>query len=143
FFSGYLNDKFEKRQFPVFFGYALASLTRPLLAFATSWQQVLFVRVTDRVGKGIRGAPRDAILAESVPPEARGFAFGFNRAADHMGAALGPIFAFLLLSYFASNPEKPTAQDYRQVFLVASIPVVSGLFVIGFFVPEEKRTDDS
>ncbi|MGC2234740.1 MAG: MFS transporter [Pyrinomonadaceae bacterium] len=138
-FSGYLSDKFERRKFPVFFGYAMASLTRPLLAFATSWQQVLFVRVTDRVGKGIRGAPRDAILAESVPPEKRGLAFGFNRAADHMGAVLGPVCAFLLLSYFATNPEKPTAQDYRQVFLFASIPVVLGLFVIGFFVHEEKR----
>jgi MFS family permease len=138
-FSGYLSDKFERRKFPVFFGYSLASLTRPLLAFATSWQAVLFVRVTDRVGKGIRGAPRDAILAASVPPEKRGLAFGFNRAADHMGAVIGPIFAFLLLSYFAANPEKPTAQDYRQVFLFASIPVVFGLFVIGFFVHEEKR----
>ncbi|HEY0428755.1 MAG TPA: MFS transporter [Pyrinomonadaceae bacterium] len=138
-FSGYLSDKFDKRKFPVFFGYALASLTRPLLAFATSWQQVLFVRVTDRVGKGIRGAPRDALLAESVPPEKRGLAFGFNRAADHFGAVLGPIFAFVLLSYLANNPANPTAQDYRQVFLFASVPVVLGLFVIVFFVREEKR----
>src|SRR3982751_332010 len=61
-FSGYLSDKFQKRKFLVFFGYALASLTRPLLAFTTSWQQVLFVRVTDRIGKGIRGTPRDALL---------------------------------------------------------------------------------
>ncbi len=138
-FSGYLSDKFEKRKFPVFFGYSLAALTRPMLAFATSWQQVLFVRVTDRVGKGIRGAPRDALLAESIPPEVRGLAFGFNRAADHFGAILGPVAAFILLSYFASNPEKPTAQDYRQVFLFASIPVVLGLFVIGFFVHEKKH----
>lgn len=138
-FSGYLSDKLQKRKFLVFFGYSLAALTRPLLAFATSWQQVLFVRVTDRVGKGIRGAPRDALLAESIPPETRGLAFGFNRAADHFGAILGPVAAFILLSYFASNPEKPTAQDYRQVFLFASIPVVLGLFVIGFFVHEKKH----
>ena len=138
-FSGYLSDKFEKRKFPVFFGYALASLTRPLLAFATGWYEVFFVRVTDRVGKGIRGAPRDALLAESVAPEKRGLAFGFNRAADHLGAVLGPVAAFILLSFLAGNPEKPTAQDYRQVFLFASVPVVLGLFVIVFFVKEEKR----
>ncbi len=138
-FSGYLSDKFDKRKFPVFLGYSLASIVRPLLAFVTSWQQVLIVRVTDRVGKGIRGAPRDALLAESVPPEKRGFAFGFNRAADHLGAVIGPVFGFLLLSYLAANPQSPTAQEYQNVFLFASIPVALGLFVIVFFVKEEKR----
>ncbi|HEX8289865.1 MAG TPA: MFS transporter [Pyrinomonadaceae bacterium] len=138
-FSGYLSDKFDKRKFPVFLGYSLASVVRPLLAFVTSWQQVLIVRVTDRVGKGIRGAPRDALLAESVEPEKRGFAFGFNRAADHLGAVLGPIFGFILLSFLAGDPDNPTARDYRQVFLFASIPVALGLFVIVFFVKEEKH----
>ncbi|HQU81528.1 MAG TPA: MFS transporter [Pyrinomonadaceae bacterium] len=138
-FSGYLSDKFGNRKLPVFFGYSLASLARPVLAFATSWQYVLFVRVTDRVGKGIRGTPRDALIADSVPPEKRGIAFGFNRAADHLGAIFGPICATILLYFLASNPENPSAQDYRQVFLFASIPVVLGLFVIVFFVKEEKR----
>jgi len=138
-FSGYLSDKFNKRKFPVFFGYALASIVRPLLAFVTTWQHVFVVRLTDRVGKGIRGAPRDAILAESVAPEKRGLAFGFNRAADHFGAVLGPICAFVLLSFLASDPENPTARDYRQVFLFASVPVALGLFVIVFFVKEKKH----
>lgn len=138
-FSGYLSDKFDSRKFPVFLGYSLASIVRPLLAFAGSWQQVLFVRVTDRVGKGIRGAPRDAIIAASVPEEKRGLAFGFNRAADHLGAVIGPIVAFILLSYFAADAENPTAIEYQRVFLYASIPVVIGLFVIVFFVKEEKR----
>ena len=138
-FSGYLSDKFNRRKLPVFIGYSLASLTRPLLAFASTWQHVLFVRVTDRVGKGIRGAPRDALLADSVAPEKRGFAFGFNRAADHLGAVFGPVAAFILLSYFASDPNEPTARDYRQVFLFASIPVALGLFVIVFFVKETKH----
>ncbi len=139
-FSGYLSDKFDRRKLPVFIGYSLASLTRPLLAFATTWQYVLFVRVTDRVGKGIRGAPRDAILANSVPPEKRGLAFGFNRAADHLGAVFGPVAAFLLLYFLAANPDEPTAQDYRQVFLFASVPVALGLFVIVFFVKESPKT---
>ncbi len=140
-FSGYLSDKFDKRKLPVFVGYALATVVRPLLAFVMSWQQVLFVRVTDRVGKGIRGAPRDAILAASVPPEKRGLAFGFNRAFDHLGAVLGPIAAFVLLYFLAGDSKNPTAQDYRQVFLYASIPVVLGLFVIIFFVHEKKKED--
>jgi MFS family permease len=138
-FSGYLSDKFNNRKLPVFIGYALASLTRPFLAFAGSWQQVLAVRVTDRVGKGIRGTPRDALLADSVPPEKRGLAFGFNRAADHLGAVLGPVCAFVLLYFLASNPNDPTARDYQQVFLFASIPVALGLFVIVFFVKEKPH----
>lgn len=138
-FSGYLSDKFGTRKLPVFFGYALAALTRPFLSFVTSWPQVLVVRMTDRIGKGIRGAPRDALIAASVPEERRGFAFGFNRAADHLGAIIGPIIAYLLLSYFAADPDNPTAREYQRVFLYASLPVVAGLFVIVFFV-REKRT---
>ncbi len=138
-FSGYLSDKFDSRKLPVFLGYSLASITRPFLAFAASWQQVFVVRLTDRVGKGIRGAPRDAIIAASVPEEKRGLAFGFNRAADHLGAVIGPIVAFLLLSYFAADSENPTAREYQQVFLYASIPVIIGLFVIVFFVRESSR----
>ncbi len=80
----------------------------------------------------------------SVPEEKRGLAFGFNRAADHLGAVFGPVIAFILLSYFASDSQNPTAQDYRQVFLYASIPVVLGLFVIVFFVKEKpKKATDS
>ena len=138
-FSGYLSDKFDSRKLPVFLGYSLASITRPLLSFVMSWQQVLIVRVTDRVGKGIRGAPRDAIIAGSVPEEKRGLAFGFNRAADHLGAVIGPVVAFVLLSYFAVNPSSPTAREYQQVFLYASVPVVLGLFVIVFFVKENPK----
>lgn len=138
-FSGYFSDKFEKRKLPVFLGYSLAAIARPFLAFVTSWQQVFIVRVTDRVGKGIRGAPRDAIIAASVPEEKRGLAFGFNRAADHLGAVIGPIVAYLLLSYFAADTAKPTAIEYQRVFLYASVPVVIGLFVIVFFVKESKK----
>ena len=137
-FSGYFSDRFNKRKLPVFAGYALASVVRPFLAFVTGWQQVLFVRVTDRIGKGIRVAPRDALLAESVPEEKRGLAFGFNRAFDHLGAVLGPIAAFILLYFLAENSASPTASDYRQVFLLASIPIAAGLFVIIFFVHEKN-----
>jgi MFS family permease len=137
-FSGYLSDKFDTRKLPVFLGYALAALTRPFLSFVTSWPQVLVVRTADRVGKGIRGSPRDALIASSVPEEKRGFAFGFNRAADHMGAVIGPIIGFLLLYFIAANSNSPTAREYQQVFLYASIPVAFGLFVIVAFVHEKQ-----
>lgn len=140
-FSGYLSDRFNSRKFPVFIGYALASITRPFLAFVSSWQQVLFVRLTDRVGKGIRGAPRDALLAAEVPYEKRGLAFGFNRAADHLGAVFGPIVASILLWFFAQNPNNPTVSEYQSVFLLASTPIVIGLFVIVFFVKEDGKKE--
>src|SRR6187399_2990289 len=137
--SGYLSDKFATRKLPVFLGYSFAALTRPFLAFVTSWPQVLVVRMADRAGKGIRGAPRDALIAESVPENERGFAFGFNRAADHMGAVFGPVAAFLLLSVIAADNQSPTIREYQQVFLFASIPVVFGLLVIAFFDREEPH----
>jgi len=137
--SGYLSDRFGSRKLPVFLGYSLAAITRPFLAFVTSWPQVLVVRMTDRIGKGIRGAPRDALIADSVPKNQRGFVFGFNRAADHMGAVLGPVAAFILLSIFAVNTQSPTLHEYQQVFLFASVPVVVGLLVIGFFVRESAK----
>ncbi|CAN5501687.1 MFS transporter [soil metagenome] len=137
--SGYLSDRFGSRKLPVFLGYSLAAITRPLLSFVTSWPQVLGVRITDRVGKGIRGAPRDAIIAESVPRAERGFAFGFNRAADHLGAVFGPVAAFVLLSIFAVDTGNPTIREYQQVFLYASVPVVLGLVVIAFFVREDPK----
>lgn len=142
-FSGYFSDRFNKRKLLVFIGYALAAVTRPFLGFAGNWQQVLAVRVTDRVGKGIRGTPRDALLADSVAPEKRGLAFGFNRAADHLGAVIGPICATVLLYFIASNAADPTADDYRRVFLFASIPVVLGLFVVLFLVRESPHPDMS
>ena len=138
-FSGYLSDKFGNRKLPVFLGYSLAALTRPMLVFVTSWPQVLVVRMTDRIGKGIRGAPRDALIAGGVDPGSRGLAFGFNRAADHLGAVVGPVVAFILLSVLATDPSNPTTREYQQLFLFASIPVVIGLFVIGLFVHEKKK----
>lgn len=137
--SGYLSDRFGTRKLPVFMGYSLAAIMRPLLAFVTSWPQVLVVRMGDRIGKGIRGAPRDALIADGLLPHERGFAFGFNRAADHLGAVLGPIAGFVLLSIFAVDWASPAVSEYQQVFLFASVPVVLGLIVIAFFVKEKSR----
>jgi len=137
-FSGYLSDKFENRKLPIFGGYAIAGVMRPILALVTSWHQVLLVRMADRTGKGIRVAPRDSLLAASVSEEKRGLAFGFNRAADHLGAVVGPMIAFVLLYFFAGDSNNPTVAEYRQVFLFASVPIILGLLVVIFFVHEEK-----
>src|SRR2546423_4638765 len=93
-FAGYFSDRQGKRKVFVVFGYALANFARPLLAFATNWYQVLGIRLTDRVGKGIRSAPRDAMIADTVRIEERGLAFGFHRAMDRTGAGIGPLIGY-------------------------------------------------
>ncbi|MBU4389333.1 MAG: MFS transporter, partial [Proteobacteria bacterium] len=95
--SGYWSDKIRKRKPFVLFGYGMSSLTKPLFALANIWTFVLFVRVIERIGKGIRTAPRDALVAESCDESVRGKAFGFHRAADGIGSTLGAVLALLLL----------------------------------------------
>lgn len=144
-FSGYFSDRRGKRKGFVVLGYSLASFARPLLAFATSWYQVLAIRLTDRVGKGIRSAPRDAMIADTVAVEERGLAFGFHRAMDHTGAVLGPILGYLLLALFADNRNAPTADDFTKLFLLASIPALAAVFVVTLFVresPSRSRVHD-
>ncbi len=138
-FSGYLSDRRGRRKVFVVFGYSLANLVRPLLAFATSWYQVFAIRLTDRVGKGIRSAPRDALIADTVSTEERGLAFGFHRAMDHAGAVIGPIIGYLLLMLFAADHNSPAARDYTRVFLLASVPALAAVAVVAFFVREPKR----
>ena len=113
-FAGHLSDRLGKRKFLVVGGYALAAVMRPFLAFAGNWHQVLAIRVGDRVGKGIRTAPRDAMIADSVPFEQRGLAFGFHRAMDHAGAVIGPIIGYVLVVLLAAN--------FTRIFLIAAIP---------------------
>src|SRR5690349_16845070 len=96
--SGWWSDKTQRRKPLVVAGYTLASAMRPLVAIAQSATQVLLIRVADRVGKGIRNSPRDALIADSVDESVRGRAFGIRGAADNAGALLGPLIAFALLS---------------------------------------------
>src|SRR3981081_319024 len=98
--SGWWADKGSTRKPFLVAGYLLASIVRPFTAATHSARQVLAIRVTDRVGKGIRTSPRDALLAASAPPEARGRAFGFHAAADNAGAVVGPLVAFMLLKLY-------------------------------------------
>ena len=135
-FAGYFSDRLGKRKGMVVFGYALASVARPLLGFATTWYQVLGIRLTDRVGKGIRSAPRDAMIADAAAVEMRGLAFGFHRAMDHAGAVIGPLISFGLIYLIASHRNAPTASDFTKVFLLASIPALAAVIVVVFFVRE-------
>ena len=95
--SGWWSDRLTRRKPLVVAGYILAAVVRPLVGIAQSATQVLAIRLTDRVGKGIRTAPRDALIADAVDPSIRGRAYGFHRAADHAGAVIGPLVAFALL----------------------------------------------
>ena len=135
-FAGYLSDRIGKRKVLVVAGYSLASIARPLLAFAQSWTQVLAIRLTDRVGKGIRTAPRDAMIADTVRIEQRGLAFGFHRAMDHGGAVIGPLIGYLLVVLFVANSRSPTAEEFSKIFLAASVPALIAVLVAIFFMRE-------
>jgi MFS family permease len=126
--SGFWSDKIRKRKPFVLFGYSLSSLTKPLFAFAETWSFVFFIRVIERIGKGLRTAPRDAIVAESCDERVRGKAYGFHRAMDGIGSTLGAILAFLLLPLL----------DFRNIFLLALFPGIISVLVI-LFVKEKKR----
>lgn len=135
-FAGYLSDRLAKRKLLVVAGYSLASVARPLLAFAQTWTQVLAIRLTDRIGKGIRTAPRDAMIADTVRTEQRGIAFGFHRAMDHCGAVIGPIIGYLLVVLFVANSRSPTTGEFSRIFLVASIPALLAVIVAAVFMRE-------
>ena len=121
-FSGWLSDRFQRRKKIIFFGYALASLTRPFIGLATSAYHVLFLRFFDRIGKGVRASPRDALLSQSCQEDERGKAFGFQRAMDHAGAMVGPLIATLLLATLTDN--------LRVVFILSIIPALLCLWIL-------------
>ena len=138
-FAGYLSDRLAKRKLLVVAGYSVASLARPLLAFAQTWTQVLAIRLTDRIGKGIRTAPRDAMIADTVRVEQRGIAFGFHRAMDHAGAVVGPLVGYVLVIIFVANARSPTTGEFSKIFLAASIPALLAVLVAVFFMRESPQ----
>ncbi|MGE0609315.1 MAG: MFS transporter [Pirellulales bacterium] len=129
--SGVLSDRSGRRKPLILLGYGVAGLVRPLIGLAQNAGTVLGIRFFDRLGKGIRGAPRDAMLADSTVPEQRGRAFGFHRAMDHAGAALGPVLAFAWLAW------RPG--DVRTLFLLAFVPGIAVLLVLVFGLREPAR----
>jgi MFS family permease len=133
--SGWWSDRVARRKPLVLAGYALASIVRPLIGLAQSAVQVLGIRVADRVGKGIRTSPRDALIADSVDPAIRGRAFGFHNAADNLGAVLGPLIAFAILRW--------EGLPLRTVFLLTAIPGALAVLTLIFGVREVPRTAPS
>src|SRR5579863_10206062 len=111
-FSGYLTDRLDRRKPVVVAGYAVANAVKPLLAVVTAWPQILAIRFADRLAKGVRGAPRDVMVAESVPKNRLGSAYGLIQSMDSAGAVAGPLTALLMLSHFG----------IRSVFLAAAVP---------------------
>ncbi|MDP3695078.1 MAG: MFS transporter, partial [Desulfocapsaceae bacterium] len=130
-FSGWLSDRIGQRKNLMLAGYAISTLSRPIMAMAGAWQQVLASRFTDRLGKGIRTAPRDAIIAEATQSTHLGRAFSFHRAMDTLGAVVGPAVTFALLGFFNN--------DYRKIFWLSMVPGVVAVILIIFFIQEKKK----
>jgi MFS family permease len=124
--SGSLSDKVGKRKIFILAGYGLSTISKPFLAITTTWQQAFLVRAGDRIGKGLRTAPRDALIADSVYESSSGKAFGLHRTIDQMGAIAGPIAAFALLQ----------VMDIRGIFLISLIPGAIAVIILIFFVKE-------
>ena len=129
--SGWWSDKAQKRKPLVVAGYVIATVVRPFIAIAQSATVVFGIRIVDRIGKGIRSAPRDALLADSTDREARGKAFGFHAAMDNAGAVLGPLIAFALLTWFDVS--------LRNVFWLAAIPGTLAVIVLIVAVKDVQR----
>ncbi len=132
-FSGTLSDYWGKRKGLALFGYTLGAFTKPLFAVASGIGLVLTARLLDRVGKGVRGAPRDALVADIAPPHLRGAAFGLRQSLDTVGAILGPLLAVGLMLLWAD--------DFRAVFWVAFVPglMAVGLLLFGVQEPEQRH----
>lgn len=133
-FSGALSDWLGKRKPLAVLGYGLGALSKPLFAIAGGAGMIVAARLIDRVGKGIRGAPRDALVADIAPPEIRGAAFGLRQSLDTVGAFLGPLLAMGLMLLWAD--------DFRAVFWVAAVPAVLAVALLVFGVQEPARHTD-
>jgi len=133
--SGFWSDKIGKNKPFLLIGYGLSALIMPLYAFVISPFQVLCLRFVERVGKGIRTAPRDSLIAGSVTNGETGKSFGLQKAMDNSGAIVGPLIAFAILALFPGN--------YNLIFMFAGIPAILGIFVIIFGIKEAKKNNDT
>ena len=134
-FSGVLSDYLGRRKLLALIGYGLSAFSKPLFAVATSVGLVLGARLIDRIGKGIRGAPRDALVADLAPPAVRGAAYGLRQALDTVGAFTGPLLAIALMLLFADN--------FQHVFWVAAVPAIFAVLLLFFGVHEAKHLPDA
>jgi MFS family permease len=139
--SGYLSDRIGKRKALTLCGYGLSNFTKPLLYFGTAgWGVVLAIRFLDRVGKGIRTAPRDALIADVTPPEQRGKAFGFRKAMDKTGAVMGLLIGAMVLYLSQQDSLTLTLETYLWLVLLAVLPGLAAVVVLAGWVEERPKT---
>ncbi len=131
-FSGWFSDKFGKKKPLIMAGYSFSAVTKPLLALTTHWWQVLAIRIADRVGKGLRTAPRDALITASVDKSERGAKFGLHRAMDTAGAIVGTLISFFILQQYLEGA-------FRIIFLFSIIPGLIAITVLGFGVKDTPQ----
>jgi MFS family permease len=135
--SGIISDKVGKRKLPVLIGYTISTIARPFTGVVSTAWEIVFVRMFDRVGKGIRSAPRDALIAASVDESIRGKSYGFHRAMDHAGAVIGPLLAIATLMILVlSFGVKDSLTALRWTFILSIIPGALAVVTIVFFVKE-------
>ena len=130
--SGVIVDRTKRAKPWIIFGYVLAGISRPLIAIANSWLWVVAIRFTDRMGKGLRTSPRDALLAETVPESQRGITFGLHRSMDNAGAVIGPLLAAFLLAQ---------GMPIRDIFFWAILPAVITV-ILAFYIQEPANQKD-
>ncbi|MFA5411839.1 MAG: MFS transporter [Candidatus Micrarchaeia archaeon] len=135
FISGRLSDKYKNRKNLMLFGYSLSTVMKVFFAYVGSWQQFFALKTVERVGKGIRTPPRDALIGDSEPSTRLGAAFGFRKMMDSSGAILGPLLAAFMLAFFAGMGEESI---YRTIFMIAVIPAALGVGML-FFVRENPK----
>lgn len=138
--SGYVADRSGKKKRLALWGYGLSGFTKPLLFFATGWPLVLCVRLLDRVGKGIRSSPRDALIADVTTPEHRGRAFGFNKAMDKAGAVVGLVLAAAIVHFGGTGQLTLTRANYQALVLLSVLPGTAAVFVLAWWVRERPST---
>lgn len=136
-FSGWFSDKTRRRKPLIISGYGLSSLMKPFFAFAITWQQVLAIRFVERMGKGLRRVPRDAMIGDVEDRQNLGRAFGLRKMMDSLGATIGPFLAALLLIKLGGS--MPTEQMYREIFIYATIPAFLGVAIL-FLLRENKKS---
>ena len=138
--SGVLADRVGKKKALALWGYGLSGFTKPLLFFAAGWPLVLVVRVLDRIGKGIRTAPRDALIADVTAPEHLGRAFGFNKAMDKAGAVAGLVLAAGILYFGGTGQVALTRENYQALVLLSVVPGIASVFVLARWVRERPAS---
>jgi len=142
-FSGWLSDRIGKRKFLAVAGYTISTVAKPFMYLASTWGVVLGVRFSDRIGKGIRTSPRDALIADSVSPEARGKGFGLHRAMDTWGAVLGLSIAAIVIYLVQGGGLALSLKSYQWLVLIGIVPAVLAVIILVRFVKERERKPPS